>query len=260
MALQVDATKTFPYPHCTVCDKIQLPKNNSDTFVSPMGNFYYTTEQVSVCARCHITQYCSRDCQKKDWNAHKTTCKETNLPPRNEINVFVQQFCKDLRSPISHRQYIHITIVNGKLTGTLKPASSFLDFGTFYAELNETWYSFKLAAPVSLVREKYVKPASLPDLSHLDETEQSFVRKLADMHIDDILDEGEGQRTCRNLRIEIFNYFKEKNGGNSIAGKRGMQKICEPLKSHRNGTLVQHISRAWNRVGDDKDLRGMWIA
>lgn len=198
--------------------------------------------------------------KKKDWNAHKTTCKETNLPPRNEINVFVQQFCKDLRSPISRRQYIHITIVNGKLTGTLKSASFNLDFGTFYAELNEARYSFKLAFPVSLVREKYVKPTSLPDLSHLDETEQSFVRKLADMHIDDILDEGEGQRTCRNLGIEIFNYFKEKNGGDSIAGKRGMQKICEPLKSHRNGTLVQHISRAWNCIGDDKDLRGMWIA
>jgi hypothetical protein len=31
--------------------------------------------KVMVCAVCKNTFYCSRDCQKRDWAAHKTKCK-----------------------------------------------------------------------------------------------------------------------------------------------------------------------------------------
>jgi hypothetical protein len=31
-------------------------------------------EASSVCARCEAVRYCSRDCQRADWRAHKPAC------------------------------------------------------------------------------------------------------------------------------------------------------------------------------------------
>jgi hypothetical protein len=31
-------------------------------------------EKSSVCARCHVVRYCSRECQRTDWKAHKPVC------------------------------------------------------------------------------------------------------------------------------------------------------------------------------------------
>ena len=32
-------------------------------------------EASSVCSRCHAVRYCSRECQRTDWKAHKPVCK-----------------------------------------------------------------------------------------------------------------------------------------------------------------------------------------
>ncbi|KAK4171415.1 hypothetical protein QBC36DRAFT_339990 [Triangularia setosa] len=32
------------------------------------------------CAKCQITEYCSRDCQKQDWKTHKKTCGKPDQP------------------------------------------------------------------------------------------------------------------------------------------------------------------------------------
>eukprot|EP00033_Pygsuia_biforma_P002520 GCRY01002791.1.p1 GENE.GCRY01002791.1~~GCRY01002791.1.p1 ORF type:complete len:120 (-),score=11.00 GCRY01002791.1:69-392(-) len=32
------------------------------------------TEDLLSCARCRLVQYCSRECQKKDWKQHKPQC------------------------------------------------------------------------------------------------------------------------------------------------------------------------------------------
>jgi hypothetical protein len=31
-------------------------------------------EASSVCAQCHAVRYCSRECQRADWKAHKPAC------------------------------------------------------------------------------------------------------------------------------------------------------------------------------------------
>jgi hypothetical protein len=36
-------------------------------------------EASSVCSRCHAVRYCSRECQRTDWKAHKPLC--TAAPP-----------------------------------------------------------------------------------------------------------------------------------------------------------------------------------
>ncbi|KAF2704138.1 hypothetical protein K504DRAFT_442126 [Pleomassaria siparia CBS 279.74] len=32
-----------------------------------------------ICSSCSIVQYCSKECQRENWKAHKTTCKSTDL-------------------------------------------------------------------------------------------------------------------------------------------------------------------------------------
>ena len=35
------------------------------------------TGEKNVCSGCFAVQYCSVECQKKDWSSHRRTCKET---------------------------------------------------------------------------------------------------------------------------------------------------------------------------------------
>lgn len=37
-------------------------------------------EATLRCAKCHVVDYCSRDCQKKNWPRHKERCQPHNLP------------------------------------------------------------------------------------------------------------------------------------------------------------------------------------
>ncbi|KAK7423559.1 hypothetical protein QQX98_001017 [Neonectria punicea] len=48
---------------CVVCQK-----------TSAEGN-------IKRCAKCSTTPYCSRECQKRDWKAHKKICGKTTVPP-----------------------------------------------------------------------------------------------------------------------------------------------------------------------------------
>ena len=34
-----------------------------------------TGKPLLVCGKCHMTRYCSRECQKAHWNVHKAMCK-----------------------------------------------------------------------------------------------------------------------------------------------------------------------------------------
>lgn len=32
----------------------------------------------SRCSKCHVTKYCSRECQQQDWSTHKIKCKSSS--------------------------------------------------------------------------------------------------------------------------------------------------------------------------------------
>lgn len=35
--------------------------------------------ELKKCMRCHISRYCSKACQKKDWKFHKLYCRDLQL-------------------------------------------------------------------------------------------------------------------------------------------------------------------------------------
>lgn len=37
-----------------------------------------TTTSVKKCGGCHVTFYCSRECQKRDWSTHKSLCRQVS--------------------------------------------------------------------------------------------------------------------------------------------------------------------------------------
>lgn len=45
------------------------------------------TPSLKVCARCGVSRYCSRECQRKAWSSHKTLCV-----PTSEFNTKTTKF------------------------------------------------------------------------------------------------------------------------------------------------------------------------
>jgi len=92
---------------------------------------------------------------------------------------------------------------------------------------------------------------SYPSLSSFEEI---YVRKLtAITPLEAILDESEGERACKTLGQEIFDYYKRESGGSSLSGKLAVQRICETVAlTAKDGPLrKQFIERAWDRIGDE---------
>ena len=49
---------------------------NSPKYQEKLKCFMCNSEyNIRICSRCKKTCYCSNECQKKDWNRHKSECK-----------------------------------------------------------------------------------------------------------------------------------------------------------------------------------------
>jgi splicing suppressor protein 51 len=59
---------TPPDPSKATCTTCKTPQS---TLLTPLKR----------CAQCHTQQYCSRDCQKADWKAHKKVCDSNASNP-----------------------------------------------------------------------------------------------------------------------------------------------------------------------------------
>ena len=45
-------------------------------------------ESIRRCTGCHVTRYCSRDCQKGHWSRHKAACKKAKRSECDDIRLF----------------------------------------------------------------------------------------------------------------------------------------------------------------------------
>ena len=74
---------------CRVCSKPQPPPSCSETLFK--------------CSRCMITLYCSQECQRADWGAHKVACYRVGIGKAivekdSEFRVEVDQLMNRLKS------------------------------------------------------------------------------------------------------------------------------------------------------------------
>ena len=84
---KADFTNTGPcYAHC----QKQQVSNSSDENDAAV--------QLRACGRCHLKQYCSRDCQKAHWRQHKITCQERPSPAK--ADRMARDFVQSLREQL----------------------------------------------------------------------------------------------------------------------------------------------------------------
>ncbi len=95
------------------------------------------------------------------------------------------------------------------------------------------------------------QPKTIPVLS---EKEVEYLNKLIELDLDSILDQGAGEKACKDLGQEIFDHFKYEANGDSYAGKKALQNIADSLPSKcEDGRLrKEYVARAWDRVGDSE--------
>ncbi|KAK5955781.1 hypothetical protein OHC33_003422 [Knufia fluminis] len=81
---------------CAHCKKMQFELPNNTT--------------LKRCAKCHTQAYCSRECQKDDWENHKRVCTQNNAtptpgsmsnPPTSDLEKHARQTV-DLLNALSH--------------------------------------------------------------------------------------------------------------------------------------------------------------
>ena len=55
----------------------------------------YLDKQYQSCGKCRSVYYCSKECQKKDWPAHKPECNEDTLELSLLLNSVVRIYCTE---------------------------------------------------------------------------------------------------------------------------------------------------------------------
>ena len=79
----------------------------------------HISSNIKGCSKCHVSYYCSVDCQKQDWTSHKPICQAiTNTTVSNPW------FSKKQR----HDQLVPLKIVSIDEMDLLKDANSFMDY------------------------------------------------------------------------------------------------------------------------------------
>lgn len=49
--------------------------------------FYCSQPSTFKCSKCLTIQYCSQECQKKDWKVHKKNCDDNNKDDETSIET-----------------------------------------------------------------------------------------------------------------------------------------------------------------------------
>ncbi len=114
-------------------------------------------------------------------------------------------------------------------------------------------YPPAMAPSSALVGGESVSSASSQSQISAKLSEQQYVDELASIKpLDSILDNGKGEKACKDLGQKIFDEFKTHAGGNSDAGREAVVRICEALTtSCPDGRLrKQYVERAWDDIGD----------
>ncbi len=146
---------------------------------------------------------------------------------------------------IKDKHYVYYTLskdITGNLSSYLREHVPADPDRKVYINSHETFsnYLFDLYPPFAT--QETEKP-----------TLTNYVAKLSALPLDSILDYGDGEKACKILGQKIFDDFKKRASGKSLAGKVAVQGACERVaKTAPDGRLrKQYIERAWDGIGDE---------
>lgn len=174
------------------------------------------TERLLKCGACYTVSYCSKECQKADWNAHKVACRS-----------FKSQRKKDLSRPNK------ITIL---ADGDFSASDNFRQF---------------LSSPKQFIFVSSKRSQTVFSKEAFSEKELDWIECLSKMSEREILDRDKGETVCKKLGQDIFDFYKEISE-DSFEAKKQLVKVCEAVTAlypdKRSHSAC--IERAWNGVGD----------
>ncbi len=84
--------------------------------------------------------------------------------------------------------------------------------------------------------------------------EKKYLDQLISIEpLDSILDRGEVEKRCKAIGQAIFDEYKSRARGDSLAGRDGVAKICDSLRNACLDGLLrkQYVEKAWAGIGDD---------
>ena len=64
---------------------VEQPESHPRESVISCGKQGCPNRGLKKCTLCRIICYCSKDCQRKDWSVHKTTCRAEPQKPRSSV-------------------------------------------------------------------------------------------------------------------------------------------------------------------------------
>ena len=70
-------TRTVTVPYNEKWPKVET--YNMPTIILGCGYCHVKNDAIKVCSRCKITRYCCQECQKNDYNRHKSDCLQIAL-------------------------------------------------------------------------------------------------------------------------------------------------------------------------------------
>ncbi|MBS0653121.1 MAG: hypothetical protein JSR39_06270 [Verrucomicrobia bacterium] len=86
----------------------------------------------------------------------------------------------------------------------------------------------------------------------LSDQEKAYMNAVIALPLETILDNGDGEKRCKDLGQQIFDHFKQAAGADSNAGIEAMRKIADslPFQGGDGRDRKEYVIRAWDRVGD----------
>lgn len=63
-----------PYGFCHHCNKCDVGESKPQHLEDYKEDSVETITKLMLCGRCHVAQYCDKQCQERDWAKHKTQC------------------------------------------------------------------------------------------------------------------------------------------------------------------------------------------
>src|SRR4051794_13180002 len=77
-------------------DNLRSPQPQLTATMDSCAQCKKSPPEVSLkqCAKCNVTKYCSRDCQRANWKTHKKTCVKANTAYNTPPKAFDQPFAR----------------------------------------------------------------------------------------------------------------------------------------------------------------------